>query len=106
MVLSLDNLDQLNVTVRGTVGKGTANEWIYQCAPQGQIKYPGPKIPPNPRTRPQQMNRLLFRYTSAQAKLLTEQQKQDLINEIRVKRLCLTWRTLFFKKFLTGQWNP
>ena len=105
MELSLDNLDKLNLTVRGTIGKGTDNEWIYQRAPQGQIKYPGPKIPTNPRTRPQQINRLLFRYASEQAKLLTQQQKLELINEIREKKLNLTWRTLFLKKFLTGQWN-
>jgi hypothetical protein len=106
MELSFDNLDQLNATIRGTVAKGTADEWIYQRAPQGQIKYKGPKVPTNPRTRPQQINRLLFRYASAQAKLLTPTQKAELINEIREKRLRLTWRTLFLKKFLTGQWPP
>ena len=106
MEFTIENLDKLNAGIRGTVGKGTANEWIFQKAPQGQIKYPGPKIPFNPRTRPQQRNRQLFRYASAQAQYLTEQQKEELRQEIKQKRLRLTWRTLFLHKFLTGQWAP
>jgi len=34
------------------------------------------------------------------------QQKEELRQEIKQKRLRLTWRTLFLHKFLTGQWAP
>ena len=104
MELTFENLDKMNVNIRGTVAKGTDDEWIFQKAPQGQIKYRGPKMPFNPRTRLQQLNRLRFRFASIQAKLLTTEQINELRQEIEQKRLRLTWRMLFIQKFLTGQW--
>ena len=106
MELTFQNLDKMNVNIRGAVGKGTDDEWIFQNAPQGHIKYPGPKLPANPRTWPQQINRYLFRYASEQAKLLSPSQIEELRNEIIQNQLHLTWRTLFLQKFLTGQWPP
>lgn len=100
ITISVKTLNEINLAVRGTVAKGKTDETIYQKSPYGLIKYPGPKIPANPRTVAQQSNRNLFKLASNSAADLSEEEKDELREEIKTKKLNLNWRTLHISKYL------
>ena len=69
-------LDKFNTSVSGSIAKGAPDWTIYQYNGHKQIKYPGPKIPANPRRRGQQLNRRRFLQAVNRYGQLTQEQKE------------------------------
>jgi len=100
--MSIDLLQfvDMNCLLRGTVNKGKADEMIFQNCHFGQQKYPGPKIPANPRAQNQQLQRLQFKRSILIADSLPEEIKQHLSCCIPADKTGLTWRTFFISSFI------
>lgn len=70
------HLDQITTVVSGSIAKGAPDWTIYQYNGHKQTKYPGPKIPANPRRRGQQLNRRRFLQAFIRYQQLTPEQKE------------------------------
>ncbi len=89
-----------NISIRGTIAKGKPEETIFQKSPNGQLIYSGPKIPTNPNTEAQQAARMRFKIASESAKLLTQEEIQQINQTIQQLCLPLNWRTFHISDML------
>lgn len=81
----------LNLTVRGTVAKGTENEIIFQKGPFGQFAYKGPKLPSNPQTNFQQSNRMKLKAANDAIKDFDDDEKQYVKDALEKSDVKLHW---------------
>ena len=96
----LNNPERFAIELRGTFNKKSGAPIIFQRSFGTLQKKQGPIIPANPRTRSQQLNRLLFRAALDNVDTLTDAQKQLYRARIKKHKRGMTWRLQAIKDFL------
>ena len=87
----IDKLRDLNITVRGTVAKGTDDETIFQKGPYGLFAYKGPKLPFNPQTGCQQSNRMKLKAANDANKQFDDDEKQCVKDALENSKVKMHW---------------
>ena len=96
-----NQLDKISESVSGSIGKGAGDWTIYQFNGHKQTKYPGPKIPANPRQRIQQLNRRRFLQATKAFSRLTPEQKNYYKNLAANSDKKANAFTIFVSRFLS-----
>jgi hypothetical protein len=94
----LNNPEDFAIELRGTFNKKSGAPLIFQRSFGTLQKKQGPILPANPRTRSQQLNRLLFRAAINNVNALTDAQKQLYRTRLNNKKRGMTWRLLAIKE--------
>jgi hypothetical protein len=94
----INNPEQFVIDIRGTFNRPGQPPLIYQRVNGTLQKKIGPIIPTNPRSRLQQLNRILFRAAINNAKALTTDQKELYRRRINKKKRSMTWRLQAIKE--------
>ena len=94
-------LDILSFRVSGSIAKGAPDWTIYQHNGHKLTKYPGPKIPANPRRRGQQLNRRRFIQAIHRYSQLSTEQKQFYQSKAKSIRKKANPLTVFVSRFLS-----
>ena len=93
----LNNPERFAIELRGTFNRKSGSPLIFQRSFGTLQKKQGPIVPANPRTRSQQLNRLLFRAAINNVNALTDEQKQLYRARLPRHKRGMTWRLLAIK---------
>lgn len=91
----LNNPERYCLDIRGKFNRPADAPLIFQRSHGGLQKKTGPIIPTNPKTRAQQLNRIVFTAATRQASLLDEDAKQIYANRTPSNKRWRIWRHEF-----------
>ena len=94
----LNNPERYCLDIRGQFKRKGLQPLIFQRSNGGRQKKLGPIIPTNPKTRAQQLNRIVFTAATRQASLLSEETKQLYRQRVPKHKRSRIWRHEFISK--------
>ncbi|MBN1561968.1 hypothetical protein EH223_12500 [candidate division KSB1 bacterium] len=96
----IDYPEKFCIHISGTFNRGEQPPLIFQRSNGTLQKKLGPIIPTNPRTRLQQLNRILFRAALDNADSLSEMQKEIYRKRIPQHQHGMSWRVKAIQDFM------